>query len=86
MPFPSPMQKVKSESEVVQLRPTHSDSMDCSLPGSSAHGVFQAKVLEWVAIAFSEILFYHLKARGWATGCLQLPLPALGLLILGFGP
>ena len=43
--------KVKSENEVAQLCPTHSDPMDYSLPGSSAHGVFQAKVLEWVAIA-----------------------------------
>ena len=46
--------KVKSESEVVQLCPTLSDPMDCSLPGSSIHGIFQARVLEWVAIAFSE--------------------------------
>ena len=45
--------KVKSESEVAQLCPTLCDLMDCSLPGSSAHGVFQARVLEWVAIAFS---------------------------------
>ena len=46
--------KVKSESEVAQSCPTPSDPMDCSLPGSSIHGVFQARVLEWVAIAFSE--------------------------------
>ena len=39
--------KVKSESEVVQLCPTPSDPMDCSLPGSSVHGIFQARVLEW---------------------------------------
>ena len=45
--------KVKSESEVAQSCPTLSDSMDCSLPGSSVHGIFQAKVLEWGAIAFS---------------------------------
>ena len=45
--------KVKSESEVAQSRPTLSDPMDCSLPGSSVHGIFQARVLEWVAIAFS---------------------------------
>ena len=42
--------KVKSESEVAQLCPTLHDPMDCSLPGSSAHGIFQARVLEWVAI------------------------------------
>ena len=45
--------KVKSESEVAQSCPTLSDSMDCSLPGSSAHGIFHARVLEWGAIAFS---------------------------------
>ena len=46
--------KVKSESEVAQLCPTLSDPMDCSLPGSSAHGIFQARVLEWGATAFSD--------------------------------
>ena len=45
--------KVESESEVAQLCPTLSDPMDCSLPGSSIHGIFQARVLEWGAIAFS---------------------------------
>ena len=42
--------KVKSESEVAQSSPTLSDPMDCSLPGSSIHGIFQAKVLEWVPL------------------------------------
>ena len=46
--------KVKSESEVAQSCPTLSDPMDCSLPGFSVHGIFQARVLEWVAIAFCE--------------------------------
>ena len=46
--------KVKSESEVVQSCPTLSDPMDFSLPGSSIHGIFQARVLEWVATAFSD--------------------------------
>ena len=46
--------KVKSESEVAQLYLTLRDPMDCSLPGSSIHGIFQARVLEWGAIAFSE--------------------------------
>ena len=45
--------KVKRESEVAQSCPTLSDPMDCSLPGSSAHGIFQARVLEWGAVAFS---------------------------------
>ena len=48
--------KVKSESEVAQSCPTLSDPMDCSsLPGSSVHGIFQARVLEWVASAFYMI-------------------------------
>ena len=45
--------KVKSESEVAQSCPTPRDPMDCSLPGSSVHGIFQARVLEWGAVAFS---------------------------------
>ena len=45
--------KVKSGSEVAQSCPTLSDPMDCSPPGSSAYGIFQARVLEWGAIAFS---------------------------------
>ena len=48
------MQKVKSESEVAQSCPTLRDPMDCSLPGSSVHGILQARVLEWGVIAFSE--------------------------------
>jgi len=48
--------KVKSESEVAQSYPTLIDPMDCSLPGSSIHGIFQAKVLEWGVIAFSWFL------------------------------
>ena len=45
--------KVKSENAVAQSSPTLSDTKDCSLPGSSVHGIFQARVLEWGAIAFS---------------------------------
>ena len=52
--------KVKSESEVAQSCPTLSDPMDCSLPGSSVHGIFQVRVLEWGAIAFSV----------WLTRCI----------------
>ena len=48
--------KVKSESEVTQSCPTLNDPIDCSLPGSSIHGIFQARVLEWGAIAFSKVL------------------------------
>ena len=51
--------KVKSESEVAQLCPILSDRMDCSLPGSSIHGICQARVLEWGAIAFSADLVYQ---------------------------
>ena len=51
--------KEESESEVAQSCPTLSDPMDCSLPGSSIHGIFQAGVLEWGAIAFSDICCYH---------------------------
>ena len=46
LPFPSPMHEVKSESEVSQSYPTLSDPMDCCLPGSSIHGIFQARVLK----------------------------------------
>ena len=57
LPFPSPVIKVWNEwsewSEVAQLCPTLSDPIDCSPPGSSIHGIFQARVLEWGAIAFS---------------------------------
>ena len=52
--------KVESESEVAQSCLTRRDPMDCSLPGSSAHGIFQARVLEWGAIAFSKVFpYYH---------------------------
>ena len=55
--------KVKSESEVTQPCPTLSSPTDCSLPGSSAHGIFQARVPEWGVIAFSEQIGYeHTKA------------------------
>ena len=49
--------QVKSESEDAQSYPTLSDPMDCSLPGSSVYGIFQARVLEWGAIAFSGLTF-----------------------------
>ena len=52
--------KVKSESEVAQSCPTLSDPMDCSLPGSSIHAMFQARVLEWGVIAFSGTIHLYL--------------------------
>ena len=61
--------KVKSESEVAQSCPTLSNLMDCSLPGSSVHGIFQARVLEWGAIAFSNNGLLHLKKIFFLTIC-----------------
>ena len=52
--------KVESESEVAQSCPTPSNPIDCSLAGSSTHGIFQASVLEWGAIAFSEYIYHYL--------------------------
>ena len=57
--------KVKSGSEVAQSCPTPSDPMDCSLPGSSIHRIFQARVLAWVAIAFSIDMFTKCKYSYW---------------------
>ena len=59
--------KVKRESEVTQSCPTLSDPMDCSLPGSSVHGIFQAGVLEWVDV-------YSLYIQGKGGRCLQVNL------------
>ena len=56
--------KMKSESEVAQLCPTLSNPMDCSLPGSSVHGIFQARVLEWGAIAFSDLQVRRRQKQG----------------------
>ena len=68
--------KVKSESEVAQSCPTLSDPMDYSLPGSSVHGIFQARVLEWGAIAwtsliFSSFTFQKVKSLGEAVEVLE---------------
>ena len=61
--------KVKSESEVTQSCPTLCNPMDCSPPGSSVHGIFQARVLEWGAIAFSieasKINPVNSQAKSW---------------------
>ena len=60
--------KVKSESEVAQSCPTLHDPMDCSPSGSSAHGIFQARVLEWVAIAFSLLRLREFKREAHRIG------------------
>ena len=69
--------KVKSESEVAQSCPTLSDPMDCSLPGSSIHGIFQARVLEWGAIAFSIYSSMYLLI----PNSLFIPPPSLSVTI-----
>ena len=56
LPFPSPVHESENESEVAQSCLTPSDPMDCRLPGSSVRGIFQARVLEWVAIVYSKML------------------------------
>ena len=62
--------KGKSASEVAQSCPTLCNPMDCSLPGSSIHGIFQARVLEWGAIAFSDTLAEY-GVLGWKEFCFQ---------------
>ena len=78
--------KVKSESEVAQSCPTLLDPMDCSLPGSSIHGIFQARVLEWGAIAFSvtwveifilRVVYDSLKQCSFLLGQVPLTSPVL---------
>ena len=65
LPFPSPMHESENESEVPQLCLTLSDPMDCSPPGSSVHGIFQATVLEWGAIAFSHLYVIDKEIEIW---------------------
>ena len=67
--------KVKSESEVAQSCPTLRGPMDCSLTDSSVHGIFQARVLEWGAIAFSDVMRVYLitqRVEIIYTKCLKL--------------
>ena len=90
--------KVKSESEVAQSCPTLSDPADCSLPGSSVHGIFQARVLEWGATAYQALIVAHgiLSGSTWTVSCglwdlvswpeTEPGLPALGALILATRP
>ena len=59
--------KVKSEREVAQSCLTLSDPMDCSLPGSFVHGIFQARVLEWGAIAFSDSMYGYRKIKSYCA-------------------
>ena len=59
--------RVKSESEVAESCQTLRDPMDCSLPGSSVHGIFQARVLEWGAIAFSGTIDYGVSKESDKT-------------------
>ena len=59
LPFPSPMHESEKWKWSPQSCPTLSDPMDCSLPGSSVHGIFQARVLEWGAIAFSVLKYSY---------------------------
>ena len=84
LPFPSPMQK--SESEATQSCPTLHDPMDCSLPGSSIHGIFQARVLEWGAIAFSERVCYRGTEWGQPTQSWETMKCSLGLVFLKIRP
>ena len=80
--------KVKSESEVAQSGPTLRDPMDCSLPGSSVHGILQARVLEWGAIAFSQkqvywtpkLMFFLLLLGLLMTCWSKIQVLALGML------
>ena len=69
--------KSESESEVAQSCPTLRDPMDCSLPGSSVHVSFQARVLEWVAIALSDIIYISIYKRFSITfdKCLRKNIP-----------
>ena len=67
--------KVKSESEVAQSCLTLRDPMDCSLPGSSIHGIFQARVLEWGAIAFSDFTHSSVSMSMLISLCSALSLP-----------
>ena len=72
--------EVKSESEFAQSCPTLSDPMDCSPPGSSVHGIFQARVLEWSAIAFSISDLAHSIRKSYIQSSFQDGLLSLNLL------
>ena len=65
LPFPSPMHESEKWKRSRSVCPTPSDPMDCSLPGSSIHGIFQARVLEWGAIAFSGFHATTVELSNW---------------------
>ena len=73
------MHEIESEREVSQLCLTLSDPMDCSLPGSSVHGIFQARVLEWGAIAFSVVVCEMSAIVQWYEHSLALPFFGIGI-------
>ena len=73
--------KVKSESKVAQSCLTLSDPMDCSLPGSSVHGIFQARVLEWGAIAFSTYPEISQCSFFYDPGVFQAAVSGVGLRV-----
>ena len=72
--FPLQCTKVKRESEITQSCLSPSDPVDCSLPGSSVHGILQARVLEWVAIAFSKVTCKCLQSQMFALSITKLPI------------
>ena len=79
--------KVKSESEVAQSCLTLPDPMDCSLPDSSIHGILQARVLEWGAIAFSLLLLLgHLKRMSFEKVTLFSGAPQVALVVKNLPP
>jgi len=88
LPFPSPMQESEKESEVAQSCPTLSDPMDFSLPGSSVHGIFQARVLEWGAIAFSENshMYFHIVCPKILCTVFSYVRVACAIIFFFFGP
>ena len=69
LPFPSPMHRSEKWKWSRSVVPDSSDPMDCSPPGSSVHGIFQARALEWGAIAFSDGMLITCKKEGSADAC-----------------
>ena len=84
LPFPSPMHASESESEIAQSCPTPSDPVDCSLPGSSVHGISQARVLEWGAITFSTLCPYPILVSPAGAQKELSPLCALCSIVLKY--